>query len=151
MGKCAPGENYHGLWEVPLYQAQIGGELYGVGSEWGGGRRRWWRGRGAPPCTPAAAALLVTAGWAPPCPACGPGAQPSGTRWPPTGPQLGMSHSLLASCLPPALPSPPADYASEEALMPPIPTDMESFLKDLLDERLANSKAPLSISTIYGW
>ncbi|EFN56795.1 hypothetical protein CHLNCDRAFT_57507 [Chlorella variabilis] len=74
VGKCAPGENYHGLWEVPLYQAQIGGELYGVGN-----------------------------------------------------------------------------YASKEALMPPIPTDMESFLKDLLDERLANSKAPLSISTIYGW
>ncbi len=33
IGKCSPGENYHGLWEVPLYQAQLKGEVYGVGSE----------------------------------------------------------------------------------------------------------------------
>lgn len=33
VGKCEAGENYAGLWEVPLYQAQIGEEMYGVGSE----------------------------------------------------------------------------------------------------------------------
>jgi hypothetical protein len=43
-----------------------------------------------------------------------------------------------------------ADYGSEEAMMPPI-ADMEKFLKGQLDERLANGKAPLSLSTIYGW
>lgn len=34
--------------------------------------------------------------------------------------------------------------------MPPI-ADMEKFLKGQLDARLANGKAPLSLSTIYGW
>lgn len=35
VGKCLKNEKYPGLWEVPLYQAQLPGtgEVMGVGSE----------------------------------------------------------------------------------------------------------------------
>lgn len=32
VGKCQEGEEHEGLWEVPLYQAQEGETMYGVGS-----------------------------------------------------------------------------------------------------------------------
>lgn len=37
VGKCEAGENYSGLWEVPLYQAQQGDTMYGVSGEPGRG------------------------------------------------------------------------------------------------------------------
>lgn len=38
VGSCKAGENYSGLWEVPLYQAQEGDTMYGVSGEQVGGR-----------------------------------------------------------------------------------------------------------------
>lgn len=73
VGSCKAGENYSGLWEVPLYQAQEGDTMYGV-----------------------------------------------------------------------------SGYGITTAGLPAI-DDMEQFLKDQLDSRLANGRSPMQISLFYEW